>query len=97
MDGALHVDLGRGTCIEMPDEEVQRRLNSTNPEWPIMNAVLHGVNRDQLMARHKANHMNVAYAPDAATADAALVAKAAMFAAMGYQVHLAGDVVTDLA
>lgn len=96
MDGALHVDLGRGTCIEMPEEEVQRRLDSTNPEWPIMNAILHGVGRDQLMARHKANHLNVAYAPDAATADAALTAKAAMFAAMGYQVHLAGEVLTEL-
>ncbi len=96
MDGKLHVDLGRGTCIDMPQAEVQRRLNSTNKEWPIMNAVLHGVNRDQLMARHKANHMNVAYAPDAATADAALIAKAAMFHAMGYQVHLAGDVVPAL-
>ncbi|HEY3544908.1 MAG TPA: hypothetical protein VGK17_02310, partial [Propionicimonas sp.] len=76
MDGRLHVDLGRGTCIEMPEAEVQRRLNSTNKEWPIMNAILHGVNRDQLMARHKANHMNVVYAPDAETADKALVAKA---------------------
>ena len=80
----------------MPQEEVQRRLDSTNPEWPIMNAVLHGVGRDQLMARHKANHLNVVYAPDAATADAALTAKAAMFAAMGYHVHLAGEVLTDL-
>jgi len=92
MDGALHVDLGRGTCIEMPQDEVQRRLDATNPEWPIMNAILHGVDRDQLMARHKANHLNVAYAPDADTADKALTAKAAMFAAMGVQVHLAGDV-----
>ena len=96
MDGVLHVDLGRGTCIEMPEEEVDRRLNSTNKEWPIMNAVLHGVGRDELMARHKANHLNVAYAPDAETADKALVAKAAMFEAMGYQVHLAGDVLTGL-
>ncbi|MFV0450771.1 MAG: hypothetical protein ACK5LS_00775 [Propioniciclava sp.] len=94
MNGELHVDLGRGTCIEMPAEEVQRRLDSTNPEWPIMNAILHGVDRNQLMARHQSNHMNVAYAPDAATADKALVAKAAMFTAMGYQVHLAGDVLT---
>ncbi len=62
-----------------------------------MNAILHGVNRDQLMARHKANHMNVVYAPDAETADKALVAKAAMFNAMGYDVHLAGAVLTDLA
>jgi hypothetical protein len=96
MGGRLHVDLGRGTCIEMPDAEVQRRLNSTSPEWPIMNAILQGVNRDQLMARHKANHMNVVYAPDAQTADKALVAKAAMFQAMGYDVHLAGDVVPAL-
>ncbi|MDR0594074.1 MAG: hypothetical protein LBG60_12640 [Bifidobacteriaceae bacterium] len=94
--GALHVDLGRGTCVEMPSAEVRRRLDSTNPEWPIMNAILHGVSRDQLMARHKANHLNVAYAPDAATADKALVAKAAMFKAMGYQVHLCGDVLADL-
>jgi hypothetical protein len=49
------------------------------------------------MARHKANHMNVVYAPDAETADKALVAKAAMFNAMGYDVHLAGAVLTDLA
>lgn len=92
MDGKLHVDLGRGTCVEMPDEEVQRRLDGTNPEWPIMNAILHGVTRDQMMARHKANHLNVVYAPDAETADKALTAKAAMFEAMGYEVHLVGDV-----
>ncbi|MDR1853050.1 MAG: hypothetical protein LBR21_10475, partial [Propionibacteriaceae bacterium] len=92
MDGKLHCDLGRGTCIEMPQEEVQRRLDATNPEWPIMNAVLHGVDRDHLMARHKANHLNVAYAPDAETADKALTAKAAMFEAMGIEVHLCGEV-----
>ena len=92
MDGKLHVDLGRGTCVEMPEEEVQRRLDGTNPEWPIMNAILHGVTRDQMMARHKANHLNVVYAPDAETADQALTAKAAMFEAMGYEVHLVGDV-----
>ena len=48
-----------------------------------MHAVLHGVTRDQFMARHKANHVQVAYAPDAETADRALHAKAAMFAALG--------------
>jgi hypothetical protein len=45
-----------------------------------------------MMARHKANHLNVAYAPSAADADKALAAKAAMFAAMGIDVHLCGDV-----
>ena len=80
----------------MPEAEVQRRLDATNKEWPILNAILHGVSRDQLMARHKANHLNVSYAPDAATADRALIAKAAMFQAMGLQVHLCGDVLTQL-
>jgi hypothetical protein len=92
MDGVLHVDLGRGTVVELPAEETERRLNATNPQWPIMHAVLHGVGRDQLMARHKANHVNVVYAPDAATADKALRAKAATFADLGLRVHLCGDV-----
>jgi hypothetical protein len=57
-----------------------------------MHAVLHGVSRDQFMARHRANHLNVVYAPDAETADRALLAKAAVFAELGVQVHLVGDV-----
>ena len=57
-----------------------------------MSAVLHGVSRDQLMARHKANHIQVVYAPSAEIADKALTAKAAMFAEMGIMVHLCGDV-----
>jgi len=92
MNGALHVDLGRGTVVELPETETQRRLNATNPQWPIMHAVLHGVGRDQLMARHKANHVNVVYAPDAETADNGLVAKAALFTELGVQVHLCGEV-----
>jgi hypothetical protein len=92
MDGELHVDLGRATALELPDEETRRRLEATTPQWPIMHAVIHGVTRDQFMARHKANHLNVAYAPDDETADRALQAKAAMFAALGVRVHLCGDV-----
>jgi hypothetical protein len=95
MDGELHVDLGRGTAVELPAEETQRRLDATNPQWPIMHAVLHGVGRDQLMARHKANHVNVVYAPDAATANKALVAKAAMFDELGLKVHACGAVNID--
>ena len=90
--GALHVDMGRGTAVALPEVESQRRKDATNPEWPIMHAVLHGVSRDQFMGRHKANHGQVAYAADAASADAALVAKAAMFDGLGIAVHLAGDV-----
>ncbi|MEU6494959.1 fucose isomerase [Streptomyces sp. NPDC046984] len=92
MDGELHADLGRATAVELPEEETRRRLEATTPQWPIMHAVLHGVSRDQFMARHKANHLNVAYAPDAATADKALRAKSAMLNALGLHVHLCGEV-----
>ena len=57
-----------------------------------MHAVLHGVTRDQMMARHKSNHIQVAYAPSAAMADKALAAKAVMFAGMGLAVHVCGNV-----
>ena len=67
MDGALHADLGRATVVELPREETERRWQATTPQWPIMHAVLHGVTRDQMMARHKANHIQVAYAPDGAS------------------------------
>ncbi len=92
MDGRLHADLGRATVVELPEAETQRRLDATNPQWPIMHAVLHGVSRDQMMARHKANHVNVVYAPDGDTADKALLAKAAAFDSLGIDVHLCGDV-----
>jgi hypothetical protein len=55
-----------------------------------MHAVTYGVSRDQFMARHKSNHINVAYAPDAAGANAALAAKAAMFRALGLDVSICG-------
>ena len=92
MDGILHADIGRGTVVSLPVEEMQLRWASTTPQWPIMSAILHGVSRDQLMARHKANHIQVAYAPPAELADKALAAKAAMFAEMGIRVHLCGTV-----
>jgi hypothetical protein len=91
-EGTLHVDIGRGTVVALPSEEMQFRWKSTTPQWPIMSAILHGVSRDQLMARHKANHIQVVYAPSAEMADNALAAKAAMFAEMGITVHLCGNV-----
>lgn len=93
-NGSLHVDIGRGSALDLPVEETEKRWAATNPEWPIMHASLHGVSRNQLMAHHKANHAQVAYAPDAATADKALTAKASMFAALGLTVQLVGDVTT---
>jgi len=91
-DGVLQADLLRASVVELPEAETRRRKEATNPEWPIAHVVLHGVTRDQFMARHKANHAQLAYAPDAATADKALLAKAAVFDRLGIRVHLAGDV-----
>ncbi|WP_144875037.1 fucose isomerase [Microbacterium sp. 1.5R] len=91
-DGILQADIFRASVVELPEEETQRRKNDTNPEWPIAHVVLHGISRDQFMARHKANHAQTVYAPDAETADKALIAKAAMFAGMGIKVNLVGDV-----
>lgn len=91
-NGALHVDIGRGTVVKLPPEEMQFRWESTTSQWPIMSAILHGVSRDQLMAQHKANHLQVVYAPSAEMADKALAAKAAMFAEMGLTIHLCGEV-----
>ena len=92
MESKLHADMGRATVVALPQEETARRWHLTTPQWPIMHAVLHGVSRDQMMARHKANHLNVAYAPSDELADKALAAKAAMFAELGVEVHLCGDV-----
>jgi L-fucose isomerase, C-terminal domain len=92
MDGSLHCDIGRASVVELPETETKRRWELTTPEWPIMHAVLHGVSRDQLMARHKANHIQVAYCPTPEDADKALAAKAAMLEGMGITVHLCGTV-----
>ncbi|MGO2150149.1 MAG: fucose isomerase [Microbacterium gubbeenense] len=91
-DGVLQADIFRATAVELPEEETLRRKNATNPEWPIAHIALHGVTRDQFMARHKANHAQMVYAPDAETADKALAAKAAMFDRLGITVNLVGDV-----
>lgn len=86
----LKADMGRATVVELPQEEVERRWRITTPQWPIMNAVLHGVTRDQMMARHKSNHIQVAYGSNAATADEALMAKAEALRTLGVEVFLCG-------
>jgi hypothetical protein len=90
-NGKLKADLGRAGVVKLPIEETERRWKSTTPQWPIMHAVTYGVTRDQMMARHKANHIQVAYAPDAAGANQALAAKAAMLAELGLDVSICGD------
>ncbi|HOQ85711.1 MAG TPA: fucose isomerase, partial [Phycisphaerae bacterium] len=89
-NGMMKMDLGRGGVPELPDEETQRRWDATTPQWPIMHAVTYGVSRDQFMAKHKANHIQVAYANSAADADKAMLAKASMAAALGMEVNICG-------
>jgi hypothetical protein len=88
--GKLRMDLGRAGVVELPPEETQRRWDATTPQWPIMHAVTYGVSRDQMMARHKANHIQVAYANSAADADRAMLTKAAMADALGMSVSICG-------
>ncbi len=89
-DGRLHIDLGRATVVDLPPEETERRWQATTPEWPIMHAVLHGVSRDQFMARHRSNHIQVAYGADAAGANRALAAKALLAQGLGMEVSVCG-------
>jgi hypothetical protein len=88
--GRLKMDLGRGGVVQLPIAETERRWRETTRQWPIMHAVTYGVSRDQMMARHKSNHIQVAYAQSAKEADAALYAKASMAAALGLEVALCG-------
>jgi hypothetical protein len=86
----LKMDLGRAGVVTLTAEETQRRWQATTPQWPIMHAVTYGVSRDQMMARHKSNHIQVAYANSAEEADAAVLTKAAMAEALGLEVALCG-------
>ncbi|MDO5746065.1 MAG: hypothetical protein Q4P66_00140 [Actinomycetaceae bacterium] len=89
-DNSLHADIGLGKVIELPKEESDRRKQLTNPEWPIAHAVFYGITRDQFMARHKANHIQLVYADDKDSARRARDVKAAMFDELGITVHLCG-------
>ena len=92
MDNKLQCDLGVGEAVFLPQEETDRRWAETNPQWPIMHTVLKGVSRDQMMARHKANHVQVVYAHDEESAHRACRIKAATLAELGFEVHFCGDV-----
>lgn len=86
----LKMDLGRAEVVKLPRAETERRWKETTYQWPIMSAVLHGVTRDQFMARHKANHIQVAYANSARDADIAMYTKAALAAELGCEVSFCG-------
>ncbi len=89
-DHKLKMDLGRAKVVSLPAEITQRRWEATTVQWPIMHAITYGVSRDQLMARHKANHIQVAYADSAAAADLAMYTKAALAVELGMEVSICG-------
>ena len=92
MDHQLHCDMGLCDVVALPEEETERRLKATTYQWPIMSAVLRGITRDQMMSRHKANHIQVAYGADEETAKRALHSKACVFHDLGIKVHWCGHI-----
>lgn len=91
-DGAMKLDIGRGWAVELPEEESERRSRATTYEWPIMHAVLSGVSRDEMMGRHKANHIQVAYVDDDEVAARVVRMRASLAAELGMQVSLCGEI-----
>ena len=88
--GKLKMDIGRAKVVSLPAAETERRWRETTPQWPIMHAVTYGVTRDLMMARHQANHIQVAYAKSARDADLAAYTKASLAAQLGLEVAFCG-------
>ncbi len=61
--------IGTGTAVELPRDEFERRRRATSYEWPLLNAVLNGIGRDDLMAGHQSNHLTIAYVDEACLAE----------------------------
>ena len=89
-NGRLKFDTGIGEVVGLPLAETQDRWNLTTSQWPIMHAITPGVSRDQMMAKHKSNHIHVVYAPSKADAVKGLAAKAAAMQELGLQVNVCG-------
>ncbi|MCP5521735.1 MAG: fucose isomerase [Verrucomicrobiales bacterium] len=92
MNGKLCADLGVAEVVKLPPKETEHRWRETTPQWPIMHAVLKGITRDQMMARHKSNHIQVVYTPNEKQAHRACRIKAAALAELGLEVSLCGEV-----
>jgi hypothetical protein len=90
--GKLRFDTGLGEVVELPKAETEERWRLSTPQWPIMHVVLPGITRDQMMARHKSNHIQVAYAPNRTAALKALAVKAAAMRELGMDVTVCGEI-----
>jgi hypothetical protein len=84
----LHI--GTGTATELPAPEFERRRRATTYEWPLLNCVLDGITRDELMAGHQSNHITVAYVAEAHLQDV-LRAFVAQALTQHIQVFVAGS------
>ena len=84
----LHI--GTGHAVELPTAEFERRRLATTYEWPLLNCVLDGVSRDQLMAGHQSNHISIAYVAEDKLPDV-LRAFVAQALTQNIQVLVAGD------
>ena len=89
-DGKLNYDTGIAEVVKLPEEETQERWRVTTPQWPIMHAVIKGVTRDQMMGRHKSNHIHVVYAPNYEGAKYGMFVKAAAMNELGLKVSFCG-------
>lgn len=91
-DNRLNCDLGIGQAVKLPEAEIQELWQLTTPQWPMMHLLLRGITRDQMMARHKSNHIQVVYAPSLEDARRGLFAKAAALRELGLNVFLCGEI-----
>lgn len=86
----VYLHVGTGTAVELPEEEFARRRHATSFEWPLLNAILDGVTRDDLMAGHQSNHLSIAYVPEDKL-QAVLRAFVAQAITQNIRVSVAGD------
>lgn len=86
----LRCDIGTGKCVELPDADVDRLWKLTDIQWPVMHGVLDGVSRDQMMAKHKANHIQVVYVDGDYDVRKAAEIKAAALESLGIKVNFCG-------
>jgi hypothetical protein len=61
---------GRASC-----RRDRTRWKQTALQWPMVSATFDGISRNAFMARHRANHVNIAYPPDETRAAQALAVK----------------------
>ena len=88
--GELHIDLGIARVVTLPAAETEERWSEVTRQWPLVSVITQGVGRDAFMARHRANHVSIAYVDQQVSAMTALATKASMCGELGMRVHLCG-------